>query len=136
MAGTPQLTRRAFLGGLGALAAAIAVPLVGRQAVTALVHGASHPLRRSTFLPHVGSTFQMRAAGGFQRVVLSEIDDLYSAPAGDENRFALVFEASEPAQPSATYTFRHPRMADVDLLVVPGRSTNPVRYIATINRLP
>lgn len=87
-------------------------------------------------MPHVGSTFQMRAAGGFQRVVLSEIDDLSSAPAGDENRFALVFEASGPAQPSATYTFRHPRMADVDLLVVPGRSTNPVRYIATINRLP
>ncbi|MGO9149292.1 MAG: DUF6916 family protein [Acidimicrobiales bacterium] len=130
-----QMSRRTFLYGSGAGALIALTP--GLLARTSFV--AAQPLlTRSRFAPALGGTFRLSGGGDNREVTLIEINDLLPVVhLQDEDRFALVFQASRGHPPvNGMRTFHHDAVGDVVLFVSPvGRSDTVVHYEAVINRL-
>jgi hypothetical protein len=94
-------------------------------------------LTRSQFTPHVNSTFTAKQKGQSTRLVLTEVNDLRSAQApNEEHRFSLVFTAPNGAAiDPGLYEFTQPKLGTVALFVTPvdlGRQGR--RYEAVVNR--
>jgi hypothetical protein len=96
---------------------------------------------RSTFTPHVNTTFHVRLGDG--RVVdltLVEAEDLGRSgdkPSDKGERFALRFEAAHAKKfPQGIYTFEHEELGTSSLFVAPvDRPTTKVTYEAIVNRM-
>ena len=71
------------------------------------------------FKPHLGSQFDVQAAGGTVAMKLSRVD-----PAGESGRkggaFSLIFAAPRgPWLPQAIYPVSHPALGAMEIFVVP-----------------
>ncbi len=71
------------------------------------------------FRPHLGSQFDVQAAGGVVAMKLSRVD-----PAGDSGRkggaFSLIFAAPRgPWLPQAIYPMRHAALGAMEIFLVP-----------------
>ena len=135
-----SLSRRAFLAGGVSLAAlgavAVAVPGVGATRLQA-PSAPGLAMRRSTFLPLVGETFDVVHEQGSLAVVLHEISDLKPAvePRAEE-QFSLIFTDARlrPALQQGTYGIMHARRGRIALFVAPvDRRQRAQYYQAIIN---
>ena len=75
---------------------------------------------RKRFTPHVGTDFQLAAAGMICR--LDDVGDIFasSGPAGDFGSFSLMFSApAGSAVESAIHTLKHPVLGEFDLFLSP-----------------
>jgi hypothetical protein len=110
----------------GVIAAAAAGPLAATQNVFAAVAGSmSSGLRRSTFAPHVKSSFRLVGAGATHHAKLVSVGDLLAARSGHDTKFRLLFRVSGSRPAEGTYRLRHGRIAAMDLFVAPvGASGN------------
>jgi len=126
-----RLDRRVFL--VGGAAAATLLAIGPSRTATAASLPAAPTLTRSLFAPAVGKYFWIQ--GTFKRLTLEEIDDVRGAPAGDENRFSLVF--SSPTKIVAgTLPLTNLRLGTISLFVgAVDRGVNNNLYEAVINRL-
>ena len=71
------------------------------------------------FRPHLGSQFDVQAAGGVVAMKLSRVD-----PAGESGRkggaFSLIFAAPRgPWLPQAIYPMRHAALGTMEIFLVP-----------------
>ena len=71
------------------------------------------------FKPHIGSQFDLQAAGGTIATKLSRVD-----PAGESGRkggaFSLIFAAPRgPWLPQAIYPMRHAALGTMEIFLVP-----------------
>ena len=71
------------------------------------------------FKPHIGSQFDLQAAGGTIAMKLSRVD-----PAGESGRkggaFSLIFAAPRgPWLPQAIYPMRHAALGTMEIFLVP-----------------
>ena len=103
----------------GVLAAAVAAPLAASENVLAAVaSNMASGLRRSTFVPHVKSSFALVGAGAKHKATLVKVGDLVAAPSGHDAKFRLLFRVKgRPAE--GTYRLRHSHVAAMDLFVAP-----------------
>lgn len=127
-------SRRAVLrgGAVAAVASAVPMSLPGLAAAAPRV-----ALKRSTFEPLVGRTFEMAGDGVVHRAILAEVNDVLPASArGDENRFSLVFHAARNARVGeGIKQFRHRELGTVSLFAAPiDRGVKARRLEAVINR--
>ncbi len=133
--GGGALNRRAFMA---SGAAAVAAGLVVAQGPTAFASVARTltspaPLGRSRFVPLVNKVFSV--AGSRTRLTLVEVDDILGAPAGAENQFSLIFQATDASLPSAIATLKG-QGAAVSLYVSPvDRGVTHHFYQAVVNRV-
>lgn len=129
------ISRRRFFGVASAVTAAVALPSWTASAIAGT--SSATKLTRSAFAKYVGATFRMSDATFGGNVVLSSVDDIAGAVAGDENRFALLFTApsSSVTAPQGVYTFRQKAFGSADLFVVPvDRGVSARLYQAIVNR--
>lgn len=125
-------TRRSVLRA-GVVAAAAAVPLAAAQQGMAVVAGGmTSGLRRSTFKPHVRSTFTLVGAGGTHEAVLTKVGDLKATRRGHDRKFHLLFRVTGSRPAEGTYRLRHSRVAAMDLFVSPVGATGDV-YEAVVD---
>jgi hypothetical protein len=119
-----------FMGAAGLAGVAL---VVGGPA--ALAGTRINPYARGTYAPLVGQTLQLTTAQGTRQVVLSEVGDLQSAPAGDPRRFSLVFRSPKGERLQAgTYSFRHRTIGTVDLFTTPvDRGAKAELYQVIVN---
>lgn len=127
------LPRRSFLRLGAGVAVAGANPLWPSAAGAATGTAKGARLVRSTFAPAVGSTFLLDAGAWSAPVVLDEVADLPSAPAGDEGSFGLLFRAPASA-PSEQGTFRlhNAQVGTYTVLTVPVDRGRIVRYYEVV----
>lgn len=111
-------TRRSVLRA-GVVLAATAAPIgVAEHAMSVVGGGRASGLRRTTFAPHVGTTFTFAGEGGLHQGVLKRIANLDNGPKS-ETRFRLVFKVKGSAPAQGTYQLQHGRLAAMALFVVP-----------------
>ncbi len=113
-------SRRSILRA-GVLGAAVAAPLAASENVLAAVAsgGMASGLRRSTFAPHVKSSFTLVGAGTRHQATLVKVGDLVAAPSGHDAKFRLLFRVKGARPAEGTYRLRHGRIAAMDLFVAP-----------------
>lgn len=130
------IERRLFLRVAVVAAGAAAMPFGWTRTAQAAGTAVSK-LTRSSFTKYVGSTFRMSSGTFAGDVVLSSVEDIAGAPAGDQNRYALLFRApaSSTTAPQGVYTFRQSSFGSADLLAVPVDRGKDARYYqAIVNR--
>ena len=104
----------------GVVAAAAAVPLAATQnAMSVVAGGMASGMRRSTFKPHLKSSFTLVGPNGSYRAKLVEVKDLAGAPAGHDTKFRLLFRVRGAKPAEGTYRVRHRSVAAMDLFVAP-----------------
>lgn len=104
----------------GVVAAAAAVPLAATQnAMSVVAGGMASGLRRSTFKPHLKSSFTLVGPNGSYRAKLVEVKDLATAPAGHDAKFRLLFKVRGAKPGEGTYRVRHRAVSAMDLFVSP-----------------
>lgn len=104
----------------GVLAAAVAAPLAASENVLAAVaSNMSSGLRRSTFVPHVKSSFALVGGGAKHKATLVSVSDLVAGPSGHDAKFRLLFRVKGSRPEGGTYRLRHGRVAAMDLFVAP-----------------
>jgi hypothetical protein len=104
----------------GVIAAAVAAPLAASENVLAAVAGGmSSGLRRSTFVPHVKSSFALVGGGTKHKATLVKVGDLVAAPSGHEAKFRLLFRVKGARPAEGVYRLRHSHVAAMDLFVAP-----------------
>ena len=134
------LTRRKFLGGLGAGALWGVTGLAGAglaaRAGLALARGGPPELdlatvTAATFRPHVGTRFGIRDGGGREGVLeLAAVED--APPDGATDSFALVFTLADgPVPRQAVHRLEHKALGSFGLFVVAGGDS----VVAVINHL-
>jgi hypothetical protein len=111
-------SRRSVLRSGVVLVAASAPLGVAQHAMSVVAGGVASGLRRSTFKPHVGTTFSLSDGGATYAAVLRRVADVKTAARGHDKKFRLVFEV-KGAAPQGTYRLKHPRIAAMDLFVAP-----------------
>jgi hypothetical protein len=123
------------LGGLGSHSSHSESPAAALGSLLKSATGQAHELVRSTFKPHVGSTFHMSQDGRSRRAVLAEVNDL-AAATDDERQFSLVFTTAPGGDArQGLFGFTHEHMGPMALLAVPGaRSAAGQRYQVVVNR--
>lgn len=110
-------SRRAFLRGAVLTAAAVTLPGASGAATALSVVASPTRLRRSVFVPHVGTSFVLTGGGDTHRAVLTEVSDSTRAK-GHATRFGLTFELVGRARPAdGTYTVSHPALRPFELYV-------------------
>lgn len=144
MAEDRRVSRRTFItsgvaiGVGGVTATSLATGLTPARLINA-VFGSTGPvaLRRSTFTPYVGQSFEMVGVTASATVTLSAIGDLdpINVP-NDEDRFSLLFHAPlNEDLDQDVYTFRNPSLGQVALLAVPVDIVTTNRhYQVVVNR--
>jgi hypothetical protein len=100
--------------------------------------GRDRHLRRSSYAPHVSSTFRiLQQGGGPVPVQLEEIGDLQGKP-GAEEGFSLLFSGPQRSsfQQHLRHVVQHPALGQFRLAVFPvGRpSRGRQHYEAIVNR--
>jgi hypothetical protein len=121
------ISRRSFLFGLGAAAAAGALLTIeGRLPSLAKPPAAPDlTLRRSLFASHLGTFFQVHTASSSLPLQLIDVRDLHAAsyrqPTIDrEQNFALLFRSPVTSRLGQdTYHFTHSRIGSFPLFIVP-----------------
>ena len=140
MSWTAPVSRRSFLAGSAAAAAAVwAAPLmISPVAALAATPPAAARLTRPMFTPLLHSSFTMGTYPDAVSVVLAEIGDLPSSTrVGDPNAFSLIFQAPRNyLGPQALRHFRHPQIGDIQLLAVPIDRAVVSRYYEVIVNNP
>lgn len=136
-------SRRAFVAGGASLVGIGSVCVLVPRAAAALLDPAplkNLAVRRSTFLPLVGQTFQIVHDRGSLTVILRQVSDLEpSVRPGAEDQFSLIFTDARlrPALPQGTYSISHARQGGISLFVAPvGRRQTAQEYQAVIDSRP
>jgi len=103
----------------GILVPAAAVPLATvDNAISLVAGGIASGLRRSTFAPHVRSSFSLAGGDETYTATLTRIADLARSPRGHDRKFRLRFDVAG-APEAGTYRLRHDRIGALDLFVAP-----------------
>lgn len=123
------------LGGAGSHDSRSESPTAAVASLLKAATGQAQQLVRSTFKPHVGSTFHMSQDGRSRRAVLAEVNNLPGAT-DDERQFSLVFTAAPGGGPSqGLFGFAHSHLGTMALFAVPGaRTAAGQRYQVVVNR--
>jgi hypothetical protein len=123
------------LGGAGSHNSGSESPAAAVASLLKAATGQAQELVRSTFKPHVGSTFHMSQDGRSRRAVLAEVNDL-SAATDDERQFSLVFTTAPGGGASqGLFGFNHSHVGTMALFAVPGaRTATAQRYQVVVNR--
>jgi hypothetical protein len=92
-------------------------------------------LTLETFLPHVRSTFTLRAGEATLPLELVEATALPAGRAGGRPPFALEFDGpADPVHPQAIVELTHDVLGSLAIFVVPiGRDERHTRYEAIFN---
>jgi len=129
------------VGGLGILAAVGVTGGLAEQAAVAASRPARIPLphakdlRRTTFQPLVGTTFNVAVAGGAQALVLAKINEHPTARPGRGECFSLIFSSSDSTAQSGTHTLTHPSLGSFGMFISPvGDQPSGQQYESVINR--
>ncbi len=146
-----RLSRRAFVGGLGAVVAAGSILPLGRLAAFGGIGTSNVTLAamdREGFSRLVGHSFAVHgAAGHLTNVALTRVKDYgpLTTLRGSRKRalartesFAVTFRAARgPSLDQGTYRFAHPQLGASSLFVVPlVRRDGAQYYEAVFNRMP
>lgn len=125
-------TRRSILRA-GVVAAGMSVPLgAASRALSVVGAPPTAGLRRSTFRPHLGSSFDLAGPDGSYRLVLTEVGNLKSAPRGHERKFSLLFKAGGARPEGGTYRVSHGAIGAMHLFVSPVGKSGDL-YEAVVN---
>ena len=146
---TTPVTRRSFLGSVGAFGAAAVAGGIGLDSAAALVGSggaagastlrsavtpAASVLSRSAFTPLLKKSFTISGNGASVNVPLAEIGDLAGATPGDDAKFWIAFKVPLGSLPGqGLYSLRQPSLGTVSLLLVPI-DRRGLYYQAVINR--
>ena len=93
-------------------------------------------LTHEDFAPHATETFTVRLNDGDLDFVLQRVETYpYAAPMGERAPFSLFFHHQAVLViPQQTYPFRHPRLGNFDMFVVPvARDAQGFVYQAVFN---
>jgi hypothetical protein len=138
--GGRSISRRGFLAGLGAAAAAGALLAIDRRLLPAATQPAPAglELRRSLFAAELGGLFQVFAGTAHQSLQLIDVRDLHApiyrqAAIDREQNFSLLFRSpgSSPLE-QGTYQFLHGRIGSFPLFVVPVQAHQQASYYEAI----
>jgi hypothetical protein len=139
-----ELSRRAFIGatlaaactGVALLNPSSAVAAGARVLQGKTVSSPEELMVRSTFTPLIGRTFRLAGPTGSATAELTEVGDLRGAPAGEAERFSLLFRSTGGASlPQHTYAVSNRQLGSLDLFVVPvDRGARGQTYQAIVNR--
>ena len=88
---------------------------------------------RESFTPHVGSEFQLPAAGMACRLVEVGAACTCSSPAGDFVSFSLLFAApaGSPVE-SAIHTLLHPSLGELEIFLSPVGPGDPQLHLEAV----
>lgn len=116
-------TRRSVLRA-GVVVAATSVPLgIAGQALSVVAGGMASGLRRSTFQPHLRSTFALDGEEGSYRAVLTQVGDLVTSPRGHDKKFRLLFRVQGARPAEGIYRISNGKVSPIALFVAPvGRT--------------
>jgi hypothetical protein len=131
------LTRRSLLAAGGAGAALLTTGGLLRATGPQGERLAESALVRSTFTPHVGSTFTLTGDDGRRiRARLDAVSDLRHGPAGSEGAFELLLHGSGSLRLDQTIaTLHRPQLRTTGLLVSPaGTGRAGQDYSIVVNR--
>ena len=123
------------LGGLGSHNSHSQSPGAALASLLKSASGQAKELVRSTFKPHVGSTFHMSQDGRSRRAVLAEVNDL-AGTTDFERQFSLVFTTAPGGETrQGLFGFTHSDLGPMALFAVPGaRTAASQRYQVVVNR--
>ena len=137
-----RVTRRtAIFGAVGlGVAAATATPFAAQAAGVKIFDAdAAAPAPampgRSAWAPLVGATVTVTGRDGIRSLHLAEIADLPASPAGDEDRFSLIFATPVPVGGIVSFAGVAPAGAPVELFlspVTPQQRTTAQAVVARI----
>ena len=145
----PEFSKRRFLGRLGAVFVGSTVlssgiiPFRAAKASTIQAGEKDMSSSRNEFSPYIGENFQLTTQeNAIVDLKLTEVTDrsarVNTADKGKRQEcFSMIFQGTGNAQlPQSTYTFKHNKMGQFDLFIVPvGRNQAGVEYEAVINRI-